>query len=318
MSAMKLAMLMDPIQSINIKKDSSFALLLEAQRRGYELYYFEQRDLFLANGHAQARLRPLRVQDDPLGWYEFGTEQIHPLGDMDLVFMRKDPPFDTEYLYATHLLDFAAPARIVNRPSSLRDANEKLYAQVFADLCPPTLVTRERGRLRDFLAQHGDIVIKPLDAMGGASIFRVRTGDANTNVILEVMTAMDRRTVMAQRYVPEVTQGDKRILLFDGEPTPYALARIPAAGETRANMAVGGTAQGMLLSERDQEICRRIGPELKARGLWFVGIDVIGDYLTEINVTSPTGIRELDRFFDTNLSARLFDALEKSASVQRR
>jgi glutathione synthase len=301
---------MDPIASINIKKDSSFALLLEAQRRGYEMFYLEQRDLFLRDGKGYGSLRPIRVLDDPSGWFSLEARQDRLLSEMDLILMRKDPPYDAEYLYSTYILEFAHPALVVNNPRALRDANEKIFAQQFAELCPPTLVTRERTGIRDFLAEHGDIVVKPLDAMGGASVFRLRTNDPNISVVLEVMTEFDRRTVMAQRYIPEVVQGDKRILLFDGEPAPYALARVPAKGETRANMAAGGVAKGVALSERDREICHKLGPELSARGLWFVGIDVIGNYLTEVNVTSPTGIRELDRFFNVNLAGILFDALE--------
>lgn len=307
----KTAIVMDPIQSIKIAKDSSFALLLEAQSRGHDLYYLELGDLYVRDSVAYGSSRSLTVSEDSARWHELGERSEIALRDFDIILMRKDPPYDSEYLYATYILEQAAPALVVNRPQSLRDANEKLYAGQFAEFCPSTLVSRDRKRLKSFLAEESDIIVKPLDGMGGASIFRLRLGDPNTNVILETLTNHDRKTIMAQRYIPEVVNGDKRILLIDGVAVPYALARIPAKGETRANLATGGTAEGRELSTREKEICARLGPDLSRRGLYFVGIDVIGDHLTEINVTSPTGIRELDRFFDLNIASLLFDALEK-------
>lgn len=304
---------MDPIESINIKKDSTFAMLLEARRRGWPVRYMQQGDLYLAAGRAHARSRALTVREDPDGWFELCDEQEHPLAELDVVLMRKDPPFDMEYVYSTYLLELAAAegCLVVNRPDSLRDANEKLFTAWFPQCCPPTVVTRQMSRLRAFLAEQGEIVVKPLDGMGGEMVFRLRQGDPNTNVILETLTRRGRRTAMGQRFLPEYAQGDKRILLIDGEPVPYALARIPAAGEGRANLAAGGTGVGVELSARDLWICEQVGPALKERGLMFVGLDVIGDYLTEINVTSPTCIRELDAIYGINIAGRLFDAIER-------
>jgi len=306
-----LGVVMDPIQSINIKKDSTFAMLLEAQARGWTVRYMEQGDLFLRDGETFARHRALRVFDDASPWFELGQERTEPLSALDVVLMRKDPPFDMEYVYTTYLLERAedAGALVVNKPRSLRDANEKLFTAWFPQCTPPTLVTREAERLRHFLAEHGDIILKPLGGMGGASVFRLRTGDPNINVVVETLTADETRFAMAQRFIPEIAQGDKRILLVDGEPVPYALARIPAPGETRGNLAAGGTGVGVPLSERDRWICGQVGPRLREQGLLFVGLDVIGDYLTEINVTSPTCIRELDRLYGLNISARLLDVI---------
>jgi len=308
-----LGVVMDPIARINIKKDSSFAMLLEAQRRGWTLLYMEQDDLYLEDGRVFARMRPLRVQDDPAGWFELGEPQERPLGELSTVLMRKDPPFDMEFLYSTYLLERAAAegCLVINRPASLRDCNEKLFTAWFPQCCPPTLVTREPRRLRDFLARQGEIVLKPLDAMGGSMIFRLRQDDPNLGVILETSTDHGRRTIMAQRFLPEFRQGDKRILLIDGEPVPYALARIPAEGESRANLAAGGSGVGQELTARDRWICEQVGPELRARGLTFVGLDVIGDYLTEINVTSPTCIRELDAIYGINIAGTLMDAIAR-------
>lgn len=307
----RLGMLMDPIGSINIKKDSSFAMLLAAQTRGWELLYLEQSDLFLRDGRVYAHLRRLRVQDDPKGWFELDAPHTEPLEKLDILLMRKDPPFDMEYIYTTHLLDRAEAegVRVVNRPASLRDCNEKLYTAWFPECCAPTLVTRSDAQLREFLAEQGDIVLKPLHGMGGASIFRVRAGDPNTGVILETLTEHGTRFAMAQRFIPEISTGDKRILMIDGEPVPYALARIPKEGESRGNLAAGGRGEGVELSARDRWICERVGPELRARGLTFVGLDVIGDYLTEINVTSPTCIRELDKIYGLDIAGQLMDCL---------
>ncbi len=308
-----LGIVMDPIESITIYKDSSFAMLLEAQARGWSLYYIEQSDLYLEDGEVFASLRKLTVRDDSSGWFTLQAREERPVADLDVILMRKDPPLNMEFIYTTYLLERAAEAGclVVNRPGSLRDANEKLFTAWFPQCCPPTLVSRDIGRLKGFLERQGDIVLKPLDAMGGAMIFRLTLGDPNTGVILETMTDLQQRTVMAQRFLPEYVQGDKRILMIDGEPVPYALARIPAKGEARANLAAGGTGVGVELTERDRWICEQVGPELSRRGLLFVGLDVIGDYLTEINVTSPTCIRELDRIYDINISARLMDVIER-------
>jgi len=307
---------MDPIESINIAKDSSFAMLLEAQQRGYTLYYMEMADLELHDGKAMARMQAIRVEDNADCWFELGEAISKPLAELDAVLMRKDPPFDVEYIYATYLLEAAEreDTLIVNKPASIRNANEKIFATEFADCVAPSLVTRRAESLRDFLTTHGDIILKPLGEMGGASIFRVKTDDPNISVIIENLTQHGASYIMAQRFIPEISAGDKRILLIDGEPVPYALARIPAKGETRGNLAAGGRGEGVPLSERDMEICRHVGPVLKEMGLIFVGIDVIGDYLTEINSTSPTCIKELDTQFNLNISAQLMNAIEKKLS----
>jgi glutathione synthase len=307
----RLGVVMDPIGSINFKKDSTLAMLLEAQARGWRLAYMEMGDLFLRDGEAHARTRALTVFDDPKRWFELGAETTEPLAALDVILMRKDPPVDTEYLYATYLLEQAETrgALVVSRPAALRDANEKLFAAWFPQCTPPTLVTRDTARVRDFLTEQGEIVVKPLGAMGGESVFRLRAGDPNVNVVLETMTARGARYTMAQRFLPEIAEGDKRILLVDGEPVPYALARIPAEGESRGNLATGGTGVGVPLSERDRWICHEVGPRLREMGLLFVGLDVIGDYLTEINVTSPTCIRELDKLYGLNIAGQLMDAI---------
>lgn len=312
--AVAFGILMDPIANIKIKKDSSFAMLLEAQRRGYALWYMEPGDLYLSNGEARATQRALSVRDDPAGWFSFGETRDCALHELDLLFMRKDPPFDLDYIVLTWLLDLAerAGVRVINPPAALRNFNEKMTISLFPELCVPTLVSADAAALRAFLADQEQIVVKPIDNMGGASIFRITQGDANTNVILETITGGGRKIVMAQRFVPDVTQGDKRILLIDGEAVPYALARIPQAGDFRANLAVGGRGVGQPLSTRDQEIAQQVGVHLRAHGIRFAGIDVIGDYLTEINITSPTCIRELDAQFNLNISALLFDAIENN------
>ena len=309
-----LGVVMDPIAGINIKKDSTFAMLLAAQARGWPLWYMEMRDLWAEQDRAFARVRQLAVRDDPAGWYEFGESREMPLDTLDAVLMRKDPPFDMEYIACTYLLEHAARrgTLVVNRPASLRDNNEKVAATLFPECCPPTLIARQHDRFLRFLDTHDDIVVKPLDAMGGESVFRVRRGDPNTNVILETATHRGRRFVMAQRFIPEIASGDKRILLVDGEAIPYALARIPKAGELRGNLAAGGTARGVPLSERDAWIARRIGPYLRDRGILFAGLDVIGDYLTEVNVTSPTCIRELDSAFGLDIAGALMQAIERN------
>ncbi|HRD48015.1 MAG: glutathione synthase [Candidatus Competibacter sp.] len=310
---LKLGVVMDPIATITIKKDTTFAMLLAAQARNWELHYFEQADLYARGNEAFGRSRRLHIQDDKHGWYAFHGECELPLAELDVILMRKDPPFDMEYIYTTYLLELAeiAGTLVVNKPRSLRDANEKLFALHFPHCCPPTLVSRDPARFKAFLGEQQDIVVKPLDGMGGASVFRLVQDDPNINVILETLTAHGRRLSMAQRYVPEVTAGDKRILLIDGDPVPYALARIPQAGETRANLAAGGRGEGIALNERDLWICAQVAPKLREMGLLFVGLDVIGDYLTEINVTSPTCARELDAQFGLDIGGELMTAIER-------
>lgn len=309
----KLGIVMDPIKDINIKKDSSFAMLLAAQSRGYELFYMEMQDLALLQGEAWAKMRPLKVQEDPTDWYQLCEATDTPLKELDVILMRKDPPFDTEYIYATYMLERAEEAGvlIVNKPQSLRDANEKLFTAWFSQFTPTTLVSRDPQRLRAFHAQHGDVILKPLDGMGGTSIFRVKQDDPNLGVIIETLTDYGQNYAMAQVFIPEITKGDKRILVIDGEPVPYCLARIPKKGETRGNLAAGGSGVAQPLSESDWAIARALGPELKKRGLIFVGLDVIGDKLTEINVTSPTCIKEIEAAFDVNITGMLMNAIEQ-------
>lgn len=303
---------MDPIQSIKIAKDSTFAMLLEAQRRGHRLHYVVPGGLTLRGGSVEALVAPLRVADDERGWYELGTPSQRALGAGDLVLMRKDPPVDADYLHDTQLLGLAQRqgAQVVNDPRGLRDMNEKLTALEFPQCCPPTLVARDAREIKAFIAEHGEAVLKTLDGMGGRSIFVARHGDPNINVILETLTGGGRHLAMAQRYLPEIVDGDKRILLVDGEPVDYCLARIPQGDEFRGNLAAGGRGEGRPLSERDRWIAAQVGPEMKRRGMRFVGLDVIGDWLTEVNVTSPTCIRELDKQFGVNIAGMLFDALE--------
>lgn len=313
-----LGVVMDPISTIHFKKDSTLAMLLEAQQRGYALYYMEQADIFCRDTEPMACMRPLRVKADPTKWFELDEARQLPLAQLDVILMRKDPPFDENYIYTTHLLELAEQrgCLVVNRPQSLRDANEKLFTLQFPQCIPPTLVSAQPALLREFLAVQRDIIVKPLGAMGGASIFRLTHTDPNINVVLEIMTQHGSRLIMAQRYLPEVVKGDKRILLIDGEPVPFALARIPAAGETRANLAVGGHGEGVALTERDRWICAQVAPALRERGLVFVGLDVIGEYLTEINITSPTCIRELDSQYGLNISGMLLDRIESSLRKQ--
>lgn len=308
----RLGVVMDPIATINIKKDTTFAMLLAAQARGWTLHYFEQRDLLLRNGQAFGRTRLLQVKDDQSGWFTLSDERELPLAELAVILMRKDPPFDLEYVYTTYLLDLAEAAGtvVVNCPQGLRDANEKLFTAWFPQCCPPTLVSREMARLKAFLHEQEDIIVKPLEGMGGTSVFRLRMSDPNINVVLEILTARGQRMTMAQRYIPEIIHGDKRILLIDGEPIPYALARIAVQGETRANLATGGRGVGVELSERDRWIGAQVAPKLREMGLLFVGLDVIGDYLTEINVTSPTCARELDALFGLDIGTQLMEVIE--------
>lgn len=310
----RLGIVMDPIQGIKPYKDSSFAMLLEAQRRGYELHYMQPEDLYLQNGEAFATTALLKVWDREKGeqFYGFGSSQELALKQLDIILIRQDPPFNNDYLYSTHILEQAEAqgVLVVNKPQSLRDANEKLFASWFPQCIPQTLVTASADKLRAFVETYQDTIFKPLDAMGGASIFRVKAGDPNLNVIIESMTEHGNHHIMAQIYLPEIQQGDKRILLIHGEPVHYTLARIPKEGETRGNIAAGGTGIGMPITERELWLCQQIKPLIQAKGLHFVGLDVIGDYITEINVTSPTCIRELDKEFDLNIAGLLFDHLE--------
>ncbi|UXJ52262.1 glutathione synthase [Pseudomonas citronellolis] len=310
--SVRLGIVMDPIASINFKKDSSLAMLLAAQARGWTLFYMEQQDLYQKANAARAKIRPLKVFDDAERWYELDQEIDLPLAELDVILMRKDPPFNNEYIYSTYLLEQAerAGTLVVNRPQSLRDCNEKFFATLFPQCTPPTLVTRRADILREFAAEHRDIILKPLEGMGGTMIFRHREGDPNLSVILETLTLHGHQQIMAQRYIPEIKDGDKRILMIDGEPVEYCLARIPAQGETRGNLAAGGRGVAQPLTERDRWIAQQVGPQLRERGLLFVGLDVIGDYLTEINVTSPTCIREIDKAYDTRIGERLMDAIE--------
>jgi len=310
---------MDPIGSIQVYKDSTYAMLLEVQDRGWNIHYMEMNDLTLRDGEAFGRFRPLTVFRDEQHWFEFGPVSSIALAGLDVILMRKDPPFDQEYIYSTYILE-RAEARgtlVVNRPQALRDANEKIYTAWFPQCTPPTLVSREFSDLREFLAEHGDIIIKPLEGMGGASVFRVTERDPNISVIMEVLTQHRSRYVMAQRYIPEIREGDKRILMIDGEPVPWVLARVPAPGELRGNLAAGAKGQGREISDHDRWIAEQVGPALKDKGILFAGLDVIGDYLTEVNVTSPTCIRELDAQFSVNISARIMDAIDTRLSRGR-
>jgi len=306
---------MDPIETIQPKKDSTLAMLLAAERRGWEIVYFRQDDLYVEDGAPGGRGRRLRVMDSTERWFELGEAWEGPLERLDTILMRKDPPFDMEYIYTTYILELAEKrgALVVNKPASLRDINEKVYTSWFPHCTPPSMVTRSQTQLRRFLDEQEKIVLKPLDGMGGRSIFVVAKGDPNTNVILETLTDYGRRFILGQRYVPEITAGDKRILLIDGVPIDYALARIPASvvGEHRGNLVMGAKGEGRPLTERDRWLCAEVGPVLADKGVLFAGLDVIGDYLTEINVTSPTGIRELDRQFGIDVAAKLLDAIER-------
>lgn len=309
----KLGIVMDPIANINYKKDSSLAMLWAAAEKGWQLIYMEQQDLYLDSGKACAIAQPLQVFKDPDNFYKLGESQKIALGELDVILMRKDPPFDSEFVYSTMILEQAQRegALVVNNPTSLRDCNEKLFATQFPQCCPAVLVTRRADLLKEFHKEHGDVIFKPLDGMGGTSIFRLRQDDPNISVIIETLTKMGTEQIMAQKFIPEIKQGDKRILIVDGIPVPYALARIPAAGETRGNLAAGGRGEGRELSERDLWICQQVIPTLKEKGLMFVGLDVIGDFLTEINVTSPTCIRELNDTYGLNIAMDLINAIEK-------
>ncbi len=308
----RLGVIMDPLDQIKPAKDSTLAMMLAAQKRGWTLFYLTQADLMIRQGEAWGVMRPVTVRDDVRDWYTLGDPVRAPLSTLDVILMRKDPPVDDQYIYTTQILDLAERdgVCVVNRPQALRDCNEKLFATHFAELCPPLLVSRNEAELRAFHAAHGDVICKPLDGMGGASIFRVGPGGENLGVILETLTAHGQRQMMMQAFIPEIREGDKRILMIRGEPVPYALARLPAKGEHRGNLAAGGRGEGRPLSERDREIAARVGPELVRRGILFAGLDVIGDWLTEVNVTSPTCIRELDAAFGLDIAGQLMDEIE--------
>ena len=308
-----LGVLMDPIHAINYSKDTTFSILLAAQKQGYRLFYMEQQDLFLENSLPFAEVRPLRIFENPDCWYELDSPSAVPLDELNAVLMRKDPPFDAEYIYTTYILE-AAERRgtlIVNRPQSLRDCNEKVFATEFPQCTPPLLVSRSLKRLKNFLQEHQEVVFKPLDGMGGTSIFRVKAGDLNLNVILETLTNYGNQTIMAQKYLPEIADGDKRVLIVDGEVIPYCLARIPSTSDFRGNLAAGGKGEVRPLSEKDQWIAEQVAPVLVERGLLFVGLDIIGDYLTEINVTSPTCVQEIDRAKNTAIGDKLIEAINR-------
>jgi glutathione synthase len=314
----KLGVVMDPIADINVKKDTTLAMLLAAQRRGWELYYMEQNDLSLDQGLARGIVRRLSVQDNPESWYELGSPQDTALSELDVLLMRKDPPFDMDFIYSTYILEAAqrAGTLVVNDPRSLRDCNEKLFATQFPQCCPPLIVAASAARLKAFHAEHGDVIFKPLDGMGGASIFRVKAGDPNLSVIIETLTDHGRQQIMAQKFLPEIVAGDKRILMVDGVPAEYGLARIPMSGETRGNLAAGGSGVAMPLTDRERWICAQVAPVLREKGLLFVGLDVIGDYLTEINVTSPTCVRELDRAHELDIAGDLMDVISTKLAAR--
>ena len=319
--SVKIAFLMDPLVGLSLKKDSTLAMIRTAQHRGWQVSYLEQSDLVLHEHEPHGLLRSLRLNDAfadslrieeaPRDWFELGPAKLTHLGELDVIMMRKDPPFDMEYIYTTYFLERAEAhgVAVINKPQGLRDCNEKFFATAFPACCPPLVVTRSADILRAFQRTYGNVVFKPLDGMGGKSVFRIMDGDPNLGVIIETLTNGGNAQIMGQQFIPEIADGDKRILLIDGEPVPYALARIPMAGEARANLAAGGTGEGRELTDRDRWIASQIGPELKRRGLTFVGIDVIGDYLTEINVTCPTCIRELDAQFSLDIAGMLMDTI---------
>jgi glutathione synthase len=308
----KLAFVADPLDSFKIYKDTTFAMMREAAARGYALYALEQEDLTWRGGIVQGDARRIHLTGVKPGWYRSEGRATAPLRDFDAVLMRKDPPFDMEYVYSTYLLELAElqGARVFNRPRGIRDWNEKMAVARFPQFAPPTLVTRREPLIREFLAEHRDVILKPLDGMGGASVFRARQDDPNVGVIIETVTHYGRRTIMAQRYVPEIQEGDKRVLLIAGKPVPHALARIPKPGETRGNLAAGATGVARELTRRDREIAEALGPALQKEGLLLVGLDVIGDWLTEVNVTSPTCFQEITEQSGFNVAGMFMDALE--------
>ena len=307
----KLGILMDPIESIYYKKDSTLAMLWEAQHRGWAIHYFEQHDLFMRDGKVFANSSELKVFKNEQKWFDKSASKELPLAELDIILMRKDPPFNLDYIYTTYLLELAEREGVfvANKPQSLRDNNEKLFTSLFPQCCPPTLITYSNYLLKQFYSEHQDIVCKPLDGMGGASIFRLKPADENASVVFETLTKLGTQLMTAQKYIPEIKDGDKRILMINGTPVPYALARIPAVGELRGNLAAGGHGVAVPLSAKDKWICAQVAPVLKEKHLLFVGLDVIGDYLTEINITSPTCIRELDEQCGLDISKQLFDCL---------
>lgn len=312
----KLGIISDPIAGFNIKKDTGFAMMLEAQKRGYEIHYMEMNDLFLRGGQSFATSSVATVFDNTEKWYELEDKQTIALADLDVILMRKDPPFDTEYIYATYLLERAEQAGtlVINKPQSLRDANEKLFTAWFSEHTPDTLVTREQSHIRAFLQEHKDIILKPLDGMGGASIFRVKQDDPNIGVICETLTAHGSQYAMAQNYIPAIKDGDKRVLVVNGEVIPYCLARIPQGGETRGNLAAGGRGEARPITDVERKIAEAVAPTLIEKGLIFVGLDIIGDKLTEINVTAPTCVKEIEAAFDISITGKLFDAIEQKVA----
>jgi len=315
----KLGVVMDPIADINYKKDTTLAMLWAAQARDWQLYYMEQKDLYLEQGVARARMAGLSVFHDPDAWFALAEPEDRDLAELDVVLMRKDPPFDNEYIYSTYILEEAERkgTLIVNRCQSLRDCNEKVFATHFPQCCPPVLVSADMARLKAFHQHHQDAIFKPLDGMGGDAIFRAKPDDPNVSVILEMLTQHGRQTIMAQQFIPDIKDGDKRILMIRGEPVPYCLARVPLVGETRGNLAAGGSGRPQPLSDRDLWIADQVGPSLREKGLLFAGIDVIGDYLTEINVTSPTCIREIDAGYDLDIGGQLMDCIAEELNNRR-
>lgn len=309
--SIKIGIVMDPIEQISFHKDTSLALMYAAQQRGCELYYMEQEDLSIQNGQAFGRMAKITVAMDENNWFEREAAVDSPLNDLQLILMRKDPPFDSEFIYSSYILERAEQAGVLiaNKPQSLRDCNEKVFATEFAELMSPTTVTRRTDLLKAFHQEHGDVIFKPLDGMGGSSIFRLKPNDPNVSVIIETLTNHGQQQIMAQKFIPQITDGDKRILMIDGEAVPYTLARIPAKGETRGNLAAGGSGVTMKLTDKEAAIAKKIGPKLKEKGLYFVGLDVIGDYVTEINVTSPTCVREISRDSGIDVAGQLIDCL---------
>ena len=315
----RLAIVMDPIETINFKKDSSLAMLWAAKAKGWELFYIKPGNLFIDNGKAMCLFQPLQVFKEEQHFYQLGEEASAELSSMQVILMRKDPPFDNEFIYNTYILELAekSGSLVVNKPQSLRDCNEKVFATHFPQCCPPVRVSANATLLKAFHQEHGDIIFKPLDGMGGSQIFRLKPDDPNVSVIIETLTDFGKQSIMAQGFIPEISRGDKRILLINGEPIPFALARIPAAGETRGNLAAGGRGEPVELSARDLWICEQIAPTLREKGLLFVGLDVIGDFLTEINVTSPTCIRELDKAFNLDIAGQLMDAIQNTLNERQ-
>jgi glutathione synthase len=309
----KMGVLMDDIAHINPKKDTSFAMILEAQHRGWAVYTFDSNDMYSEGGEVLTRCVSTVVIDETRHWFEVSSKVILNLAEFDVILMRKDPPFDMNYIYATYLLEQAEKSGVlvVNKPQSLRDANEKLFALNFPHCIPRTLVSSRYASIEDFIEQEKTVVVKPLDGMGGHDIFKFSVGDRQISTVLERLTQQEKTPIMVQEFLPEIAQGDKRILLIDGEPIKYCLARIPAKGSFKGNLAAGATGVGQALSERDYYLCQQIAPTLKDKGLMFVGLDVIGDYITEINVTSPTGVRELDSQFGLNIAAVLMDTIKE-------